>query len=84
MCIPRANFEDFNAIDGVGWNPVHVAVRYNSMDALKKLGALNASGAAQSVLFSEESLTCLVKAAAKGERDNCGELQTFLVVQLIV
>ena len=40
-----------------------MAVRYNKMDALKKLGTLNASGGAQSVSFPEERLTCLVKAA---------------------
>ena len=57
------NLEDFNAIDSAGWNPVHVAVRYNRMDALETLGTLNASGGAQSVCFPEERLTCLVKAA---------------------
>lgn len=72
-----ANFEDFNAIDAVGWNPVHVAVRYNHMDALEKLGTLHASRGAQSVCFGEEI-------QAFFERDNCGDLHTCLVVQLIV
>lgn len=48
-----ANFEDFNAIDSAGWNPVHVAVRYRNMDALEKLGTLNASRGAQSACFPE-------------------------------
>lgn len=61
--IPVASLEDFNAIDTAGWNPVHVAVRYKNMDALAKLGTLNASRGAQSVCFQKETLTCLVKAA---------------------
>lgn len=56
------NLEDFNAINSAGWNPVHVAVRYNSLHALEKLGTLHASGGAQSACFPEERLTCLVKA----------------------
>ena len=63
VVMPVANLEDFNAIDSAGWNPVHVAVRYNKMGALEKLGTLNASGGAQSVCFPEERLTCLVNAA---------------------
>jgi len=53
VVMPVANLEDFNAIDSAGWNPVHVAVRYNSMDALEKLGTLDASGGAQLACFPE-------------------------------
>ena len=53
VVMPVANLEDFNAIDSAGWNSVHVAVRYNKMDALEKLGDLNASRGAQSACFPE-------------------------------
>ena len=38
-----ANLEDFNAIDGAGWNPAHVAIRYDHIEAFRTLETINDS-----------------------------------------
>lgn len=56
VVMPVANLEDFNAIDKKGFNPVHVAVTYNSMNALSRLGTFHVSRGAQNVCFAKESM----------------------------
>ena len=51
-----ANLEDFNAIDEVGWNPAHVAVRNDHIEAFAKLETINDSVGAQRACFAKEGL----------------------------